>query len=358
MEVLQRDFHHPYKPYDIQIELMNAIYQCASEAKIGIFESPTGTGKSLSLICSSLKWLRDFQETVFESEGEARSDNDEPAWVREHARQERRRAAVEQRLDIEARLQKIRAKELRQKQRYEKGDPNFKRPKLEKVDRAALMDDDTQFELEEYNSEDEDKPTRRAAQISEPGVSSASLDLMQKLGLTYKPVSNDELAPIDEIKILYCSRTHSQLAQFTQELLRVDLPTPSWATINEHPQRLASNEPMSKDSVPVKHLPLGSRKNLCINPKVSSLMSVTAINELCLELQQPDTAKDHKCAFLPTKDNQTLVNDFRDHTLAAIRDIEDMGDLGKKIGICPYYASRATIKPSEVNPYLLYAVST
>ena len=36
----------------------------------------------------------------------------------------------------------------------------------------------------------------------------------------------------------------------------------------------------------VKHLSLGSRKNLCINPKVTKLNSATAINERCLEMQQ------------------------------------------------------------------------
>lgn len=42
------------------------------------------------------------------------------------------------------------------------------------------------------------------------------------------------------------------------------------------------------------------------------------------------------------------VRDFRDHTLAKIRDIEDLAALGRKMGVCPYYASRPTIKPSEV----------
>lgn len=67
-----------------------------------------------------------------------------------------------------------------------------------------------------------------------------------------------------------------------------------------------------------------------------------------MELQQPSTAQELKCGFLPNRENQTLVNDFRDHTLATIRDIEDMGALGKQICICPYYASRSAIKPAEI----------
>jgi chromosome transmission fidelity protein 1 len=97
-----------------------------------------------------------------------------------------------------------------------------------------------------------------------------------------------------------------------------------------------------------KHLTLGSRKNLCINSSVSKLSSVTAINERCLELQQPNTPTDKKCSFVPNKENQPLVTSFRDHSLATIRDIEELGSLGHEIGICPYYASRSAIRPSEV----------
>lgn len=166
-----------------------------------------------------------------------------------------------------------------------------------------------------------------------------------RLGLIFEPSKEDTLLPTDDVKIYFCSRTHSQLAQFVQELRRVKLPEVSWAA-----EKSASKEGEPEDQVVVKHLPLGSRKNLCINPKVSRLGSAPAINERCLEMQQKDTSKDHKCPFIPNKENETLVNDFRDHALAKIRDIEDLGRLGKKIGICPYYASRATIKPSEVRP--------
>ncbi len=166
-----------------------------------------------------------------------------------------------------------------------------------------------------------------------------------RLGLIFKSSEKEDLLPTDDVKIYFCSRTHSQLTQFVQELRRVNLPGVSWAAEQE-----TSKKAKPENEVVIKHLPLGSRKNLCINPKVSRLNDLPAINERCLELQQPDTPKDHKCPFVPNNENETLVNDFRDHTLARIRDIEDLGTLGKKIGICPYYASRATIKPSEVRP--------
>ena len=60
------NFHHPYRPYDIQKDFMLALYDCIDQGKVGIFESPTGTGKSLSLICGALTWLRDNKRAAFE----------------------------------------------------------------------------------------------------------------------------------------------------------------------------------------------------------------------------------------------------------------------------------------------------
>ena len=262
----------------------------------------------------------------------------------EHERAERKKLALENRSALEARLKLVRAKELRQKQRYENGEPAMKRLRMQKDDAGLNVGDDAQFELADYSSDDESRPAKTATLgSSDAGLSSESQQLMEKLGLIFKSSKDDEVLPTDEVKIFFCSRTHSQLTQFVQELRRVDLPEPQWVTDDKD-----TGADEKTGQVVIKHLPLGSRKNLCINPKVSKLGSVQAMNERCLELQQPSTPKDHKCAFLPSKENETLLNDLRDHTLAKVRDIEDLGLLGQKIGVCPYYASRATIKPSEI----------
>jgi hypothetical protein len=39
---MQREFHHPYTPYPIQLEFMNALYDAIEDGCVGIFESPTG----------------------------------------------------------------------------------------------------------------------------------------------------------------------------------------------------------------------------------------------------------------------------------------------------------------------------
>ena len=45
---------------------MNNLYECLSSCRGGLFESPTGTGKTLSIICGSLTFLSDHLRNLSE----------------------------------------------------------------------------------------------------------------------------------------------------------------------------------------------------------------------------------------------------------------------------------------------------
>jgi chromosome transmission fidelity protein 1 len=337
---MERDFHHPYEPYEIQLQFMNAVYECLEDGKVGIFESPTGTGKSLSLICGSLTWLRDHKRRTFE-EGLAVDEaySNEPVWLLEHTRKQKKHAALQRRAEFEARIAKIKEKEKRLKEAYQRGEPKSKRQKTISSSVPA-EDDEARFVLDDYESDTDGASNSKAHNFNDSGLSVENQALMEKMGLSFQNKEEETEIP-DETKIFFCSRTHSQLTQFSSELRRVQMPP----SITPDTSTASPDETLVEE---VKHLTLGSRRNLCINPKVSKLSNPTAINERCLELQQPGVSSDCKCPFMPNKEKQSLVNEFRDHTLAKIRDIEDLSSLGSTLGICPYYASRPATRYAEV----------
>jgi chromosome transmission fidelity protein 1 len=346
------DFHHPYTPYDIQLDFMQTVYSTLSRGSpgvpsVGILESPTGTGKSLSLICATLTWLRDEKRKRLEEGCVVEGDGweDEPEWVVEAARARKRRELLRGKEELERRLQRARKRGREAKRRMVKAEGDGgKRRRVDgegtNVGKEGGGEDE--FLVEEYNSGEEGWGGAGKKERFGEGLSAETLALIEKLGMGGgKKDEDEELEMEDEIKIFYCSRTHSQLTQFINELRRVKMPPALPPADFEPPTDLSS---MTEE---FKHLTLGSRKNLCINPKVNHL-SPTSLNERCLELQQTSTSSTSKCAFLPNKENQPLVSDFRDATLATIRDIEELGNLGKELGICPYYAARTAIMPAEI----------
>ena len=64
---MTQQFPFPFTPYKTQKELMNQIYDCIDSKSTGFFESPTGTGKSLSIICSAGQWLRQEEKRILDS---------------------------------------------------------------------------------------------------------------------------------------------------------------------------------------------------------------------------------------------------------------------------------------------------
>lgn len=65
----------PYEAYPCQLDYMSSVIQALQEKKNALLESPTGTGKTLCLLCATLAWRVALQkqaeaapETVREAE--------------------------------------------------------------------------------------------------------------------------------------------------------------------------------------------------------------------------------------------------------------------------------------------------
>ena len=356
-------FKFPFTPYAVQLQLMTAVYDALAGGKVGIFESPTGTGKSLSIICSSLRWLKENPVYVNPEDQEAKlapEDEDLPAWVIDHVkkRADQRQAEAEQ--SERERLERARARmaEQSKERRAKVGRPSGSGVFVigggsgserksgggkaaagrlpwegeEGEDRILLSDDD---------DGDKQKDKIKAA-MKELWDEDSDEDEAAKR-------RKEEEEEMDVRKVIYTSRTHTQLSQFMGEVRRT-----AWGT-------------------GLKAVALAGRNNMCIHEKVSKLKTSTRVNAACLDLMRgkekggdddqssasdapsvlrgvyaPSSKKGGKkkggCPFYD--DLKRL--DLRDTILAEVQDIEEVVAQGRATSACAYYASRAAVKSSEL----------
>uniref|UniRef100_A0AC11DLD5 DEAD/H-box helicase 11 n=1 Tax=Ovis aries TaxID=9940 RepID=A0AC11DLD5_SHEEP len=231
-------FPFPFTPYAIQKDFMAALYQVLEAGKIGIFESPTGTGKSLSLICGALSWLRDFEqkkrqeeERLLEAGAPTSSDGlapalgpppscqgspstpeatGEPDWITQFVQKKEERDLVD-RLKEEQVRRKKREERLQQIRHNAKLRFAAKRMRQEDEETERLLRLSSEMlaagtEPEQVASGEEELVLAEYESDEEKGVPSGV------------DVDEDDLDEEHVTKIYYCSRTHSQLAQFVHEV--------------------------------------------------------------------------------------------------------------------------------------------
>nr|XP_042132908.1 regulator of telomere elongation helicase 1 isoform X4 [Peromyscus maniculatus bairdii] len=206
----------PFQPYQCQQEYMIKVLECLQKGVNGILESPTGTGKTLCLLCTTLAW-------------------------REHLRDAVSSLKIAERVQGEL----------------------FASRSLSSWNAAAT--------------------------------------------------SGDPIACYTDIpKIIYASRTHSQLTQVISEL------------------RNTSYRP--------KVCVLGSREQLCIHPEVKQ-----ESNHMQIHLCRKKVAS-RSCHFYNNVEEKSLEQELA----TPILDIEDLVKNGSKHKVCPYYLSRNMKQQADI----------
>ncbi|XP_074533636.1 ATP-dependent DNA helicase DDX11 [Halichoeres trimaculatus] len=346
MEDGRVDFPFPYQPYNIQLQFMQALYSALEQGKVGIFESPTGTGKSLSLICGALSWLTDYEErrkmeaAALLQEGEAAltttvssatSQSAEPDWITDFVQKKAERDLVS----------KLKDEEIKRKKREERLELIRNNVQLKYAMKRKSCEDDEAFKLLKQSKE-EPTETEGNQEDEELIVAEYESDDESKTRSRCNGAdddTDDELVEDHVTKIYYCSRTHSQLAQFVHEVQK---------------------SPFSKD---ISLVAMGSRQNLCINEEVRRLGSVQRINDRCMEMQKNKHEKQHHEEGVKRKRSAaksvcpyykaSVMQQMRDDILGSVHDIEQLLKLGKETRSCPYYSTRLAIPPAQlvVLPY-------
>uniref|UniRef100_A0A3B5MS22 DEAD/H (Asp-Glu-Ala-Asp/His) box helicase 11 n=1 Tax=Xiphophorus couchianus TaxID=32473 RepID=A0A3B5MS22_9TELE len=346
MENGRDSFPFPYKPYDIQEQFMTALYSALDQGKVGIFESPTGTGKSLSLICGALSWLVDHEEkkrqeaAALLQEGEASlstsaalsssssSASAEPDWITDFVQKKAERDLVS----------KLKVEELKRKKREERMEMIRNNINLKYASKRKSCEEDEAFKLLHLSKEEQ---TATPGDQEDEELIVAEYESDDESKSKSEDEDDEELVEEHVTKIYYCSRTHSQLAQFVHEVQK------------------------SPFSTNISLVTLGSRQNLCVNEEVRRLGSIQHINDRCMEMQKNKHGekKQHHEEGAKRKRGQPksvcpfnkalALQQMRDEVLGTVQDIEQLLKLGKETKACPYYSTRLAVPPAQlvVLPY-------
>ncbi|XP_077034341.1 ATP-dependent DNA helicase DDX11 isoform X1 [Agelaius phoeniceus] len=348
-------FPFPYTPYRIQEQFMEALYGALEAGRVGIFESPTGTGKSLSLICGALAWLRDWEEKRRQEEeqllalGAGGQDGLSPQQARpgsaDTAGQPDWVTAFVQRKEERDMVDRLKEEQIRRKKREDRLEKIRQNVQLKYAAKRKRCEDDEAKRLLQLSKEalsqgaGEDALDQLDHNEEELILAEYESDDEKKVVSGLEEDDDDDLEEEHVTKIYYCSRTHSQLSQFVHEVQK---------------------SPFGKDT---RLVSLGSRQNLCVNEEVRRLGALQLINDRCMEMQKNKQEKKSNeenegkkrrvshtvCPFYSFEQMQFL----RDEVLVEVKDIEQLVSLGRETKACPYYGSRFAIPAAQlvVLPY-------
>ncbi|CAF3722873.1 unnamed protein product [Rotaria sordida] len=342
-------FEFPFEPYQIQTDFMRGLYSTIQQRKHGIFESPTGTGKSLSLICGSLRWLFDeIQSWKDEYEEllkpiETKNETSSGDWLKrlmkrkeEETAREKRREELKVKIDLEDQYANAAKNTLAANIKKTKRDFDAKYRHLFNSELPSKSDDDDPSLSKDQFKIDNDDELSDEELIIKDNDCKILFDDMDSPTKTDSTGLREKKVHVQ--KIFFCTRTHSQISQFIGEIQK------------------------TKYVDQLRLVALGSRQNLCINESVLKLKSLTLINEKCLDLQkqkkEKKTTKGKRqktacgCLFLQHDRVECLSNDILKGS-SDVQDIEDVVKLGRELNTCPYYATRAAIAAAHlvVLPY-------
>jgi chromosome transmission fidelity protein 1 len=360
------DFRFPFTPYPQQLHLMQSIHGALASGKVGIFESPTGTGKSLSIICGALTWLfgeekrilKELEDSItFEPEPDITTSLED--WLGIACKDESRaqnalsekRDAYYSYLEWIAQVRASRSRNERTPPRKSNFRPNkslgspspISSSRLSRfaLSNVQLDEEDLEHIMEDYDSDSAVSSARpnkhrssgrdkEASRSAETGISDDDEDDMSFMESLQMP------------QIIYCSRTHSQLSQFVAEIQKT-----SFAAY-------------------CRCIVLASRKALCINSEVTKLKDDAAISETCLEKQRKGVAAQSSSASGPAEAakkprksssiattkcpyrRRDLDETYAETSLNAVRDLEDLVGLGHRLEACPYYGGRRAARYAHV----------
>lgn len=357
----------PFEPYGTQRAMMNKITSILTNKEHSLIESPTGTGKTLVLLCSSLAWL-------------TKSKSIEQPFVSLKLKQKLAQERLEKlkkrncrcgRRDVASEYDEIKAvkenDDLKKPKPFEDGAEEFteelpsKRIKMEDTDVIEIIDDDDDDCRIEIIDDNEDcgvndlnrgAPTKTKSvdddQESKSGNGGANRQPCQACRAIEAEENYQSIMGADSMdgeegsklmtkipKIYYGTRTHKQITQVIREL----------------------NKTSYRKNL--KMCILSARERTCINQEVKDLPER---NERCQELvnnrkssgnsmrkTEIDSCPYYSESKLIAQTFEIINQEYDDRAW----DIEDATKFGQKFRACPYFGVRSLQEQADITlcPY-------
>lgn len=367
--------HFPCKAYPSQLAMMNSIIRGLNSGQHCLLESPTGSGKSLALLCSALAWQKaqfaKLQEGASPVADKSLSDKNSGDYKKSdvttpcqcvcHSRANGTTAATAassavknltvspckekaqppppppehnesqpKKQSIASRLsEKFQASLSGDREKDDDFQPDRKRirtaehksRKRQRLEQGVIfIDDDPELENEPSGYQSWTTETNSQAAGSSccsPETCSWCPCASTKDGVKDKDKDKDGEKKIP--KIFFGTRTHKQITQIAHELKRT----------------VYSGVPMTI---------LSSRDHTCVNPEVAPHSNR---NERCKDLLEGKDGRicHYKHGVQKMQDQHTLQNV---HRLHEAWDIEDLVALGKRLRSCSYYAARELMQDASI----------
>ncbi|KAM6164463.1 Fanconi anemia group J protein [Rhynchocyon petersi] len=347
----------PCKAYPSQLAMMNSIVRGLNSKQHCLLESPTGSGKSLALLCSALAWQQSLNGKPVDEDLSKKADvpssccctchskssanNDLNQGTSHHfsnpsipsSGRDSPSSTCQDSPGKNTLAAKLSARKQASAGRGENDDFQVDKKRIRSLETTQQIRKRHCFETDVHHS-DANVASGKATKLTSPSGNINSFSPQTTPGhcsrccCSTKQGNNQESSNVIKKdhggkskipKIYFGTRTHKQIAQITRELRRTAY----------------SGVPMTI---------LSSRDHTCVHPEVVGNFNR---NEKCMDFLDGKNGK--SCYFY-----HGVHKISHQYTLQALQgmhkawDIEELVSLGKKLKACPYYTARELMEDADI----------
>eukprot|EP00127_Corallochytrium_limacisporum_P001499 Clim_evm5s61 gene=Clim_evmTU5s61 len=313
----------PFKPYKVQLQMMTAMVKAMAKKENALLEAPTGSGKSMAIICAASAYLIEQEKTLAkevqklqdEEDQDRKNVKDQNEWLRSHfgGRDNEGFCLVRE----DGKLERLNGDgQCKQCWKVVKTSDNAAIKKMKVMNEGVSQSrrpgslqmwasqDVNDFVSDQGPSQQDEKHILSISSVPDEDVW-CDCDIPQ---FAFEGRRAHKLKPT---KIYVASRTHRQLSQLIKEFKR----TPYGRQISS--------------------VVLGARTHTCINDDLMNDDRFKDKNEGCKEFRKLRKCKKHQ----EIEELSSKLNTAMRDGLVPVADIEDLRAVGKKHDKCPYYIS-------------------